>query len=1160
MSKRTAEQAGFSAGSNRMAQQPISDHETISEFFKALLEKVAGKTPDPTYPVINGATPVTRPVLKDLYSSIASQSGRWASNLGLLGSLSDTKFLDGGVVDDRKYQMEQIIQLAASLPRGSDALNSLGHNFIALLWNNLEHPPLSILGEQYKYRQADGSYNNIKYPNLGKAGQSYARTVKPLTLKPGVLPDPAVVFDAIMARGKHPKEHPNKLSSTLFYLASIIIHDVFHTDERDFTKVKTSSYLDLSPLYGNNQKEQDRVRTFKDGLLKPDVFSNSRILGFPPGVAALLILFNRYHNYIAIQLKDINENNRFTKDPKDKDGKILDNDLFQTARLVTCGLYVNIILTDYVRTILNLNRTDSTWTLDPRENFGQWDNSTTGAGTGNQVSCEFNLVYRWHAAISKKDEKWSEDMYRKILGRDSYTDASEEELLLKLRQWLATRGDNPTKWHLDSLDESRYPRNKNGTFDDEDLAEVLTAATEDVACAFGPRQVPVVMKLVEVLGMQQARAWNVATLNEFRKFFKLEPHKSFSDITKDQEVAHALQALYQHPDYVELAPGLAAEDAKEPFEPGSGLCPGFTVSRTILSDAVALVRGDRFYTIDFTPATLTNWGFNQIRSDPDVAQGGCAYNLFMRALPNWYRGNSVYAMFPFVIPKENAKILEKLGTKDQYGFARPSFVPIPTPVKTWSGVTSVLRNQKDFRVPWGPHTHYISGHDYMLSGDKPANAEQKVEIGKALFCPANWDREVRKFYESVTTQLIELKSEKLRERWYQLDACRDVGNPSHAVFVAQLFSLPLKTSNSINPAAVEVDQLYLALSVLFAYVFLDMDTARSFKLRSGAKQAGDQLSKLIKLVCTEVQVGSYMHLNGLFNLGQSGKLLRDYGVKLIERFLKIGKSIDDVVGAVLPTAAAAVATQAQHFAQMLDLYLEPEYNKHWPAIQRLAWSDDDADFELLKSYALEANRLRPAAWGLLRNTANPTTIIDGARGKIKAAESEVIYTDFVSAGQDPTVFPDPLSIKLDRDRSLYIHHGYGPHSCLGRPLVETAMAAQLKIFARLRNLRRAPGPQGRMKSSQPAPNPVSSNPGKSPGSITVYMKDDWSDWWPFPTALKIHHDGFMEGQEEMLRGHTGVPHVRTGIEIARWENGDMNGLAPDWEGSDGEEGGMNGTI
>ena len=44
---------------------------------------------------------------------------------------------------------------------------------------------------------------------------------------------------------------------------------------------------------------------------------------------------------------------------------------------------------------------------------------------------------------------------------------------------------------------------------------------------------------------------------------------------------------------------MQAEEAKVPG-PGAGLCPGFTISRAILSDAVALSRGDRFMTVDFT--------------------------------------------------------------------------------------------------------------------------------------------------------------------------------------------------------------------------------------------------------------------------------------------------------------------------------------------------------------------------------------------------------------------------------------------------------------------------------------------------------------------------------------------------------------------------------
>lgn len=50
---------------------------------------------------------------------------------------------------------------------------------------------------------------------------------------------------------------------------------------------------------------------------------------------------------------------------------------------------------------------------------------------------------------------------------------------------------------------------------------------------------------------------------------------------------------------------MQAEEAKVPG-PGAGLCPGYTISRAILADAVCLSRGDRFLTVDFTRVYLVS--------------------------------------------------------------------------------------------------------------------------------------------------------------------------------------------------------------------------------------------------------------------------------------------------------------------------------------------------------------------------------------------------------------------------------------------------------------------------------------------------------------------------------------------------------------------------
>ena len=84
------------------------------------------------------------------------------------------------------------------------------------------------------------------------------------------------------------------------------------------------------------------MRRMERGLLKPDSFAEERLLMQPPGVCAYLIMYNRFHNYVAEQLLSINENNRFSKpagyDGLSRDKQLAadqkqDEDLFQTARL-----------------------------------------------------------------------------------------------------------------------------------------------------------------------------------------------------------------------------------------------------------------------------------------------------------------------------------------------------------------------------------------------------------------------------------------------------------------------------------------------------------------------------------------------------------------------------------------------------------------------------------------------------------------------------------------------------------------------------------------------------------------------------------------------------------------------------------------------------------
>lgn len=1044
---------------------------TIGAPFSAaasLIGAVRAPVPDQTGDGSKIAPEEKASIIKEIEGGLRDMTYLNISNIKSLVEIQKDKML-GSYTDDKTYLMEGLIRTAAALPDGSQTREKVTGAFLEQLWNDLQHPPQSYLGSKYQYRSADGSYNSLTEPQVGAAGTPYARTVKPSTMQTPARPDAGVVFDSLMTR-KHAELHPNRISSMLFYLASIIIHDCFRTSHEDYSISMTSSYLDLSPLYGSNQAEQDMMRTGKDGKIKPDCFSESRLLFFPPGVGALLIMFNRFHNYTVENLAAINEQGRFTKpsteapkstgdvevDKKSKEKydaawKKYDNDLFQTGRLITCGLYVNIILLDYVRTILDLNRTDSNWQLNPRA-----DIPNLPMGVGNQVSAEFNLVYRWHSTVSDRDEKWTQEMWDGLFGPDrDPKSVGKYEFLGRLNDVYKQTDRDPSKRKFAGLE-----RKEDGTLPDQGLVDILTSSIEDCANSFGPNRVPAVFRAIEVLGIEQARSWNLGSLNEFRKYFKLEPHNTFEDITSDKYAQEQLKHLYDHPDKVEIYPGIVVEDAKKPMAPGSGLCPPYTVSRAVLSDAVALVRGDRFYTHDYNPRTLTNWGYRLADSDTGIDNGCVFYKLFLRAFPQHFKYNSVYVHYPLTIPSAMQTALKDLKKDHLYDFSKPVATPHPQFIKEYKLATQIMEDQATFKVVWGQAMEYIMGPaaaDFMLAGDGPKNTASRKMVGKALYV-SDWEKDVRHYYTLKTRELLKEKSAKIAD-FNQVDIVRDVGNLAHVHFCSELFMLPLKTDEQPRGVFTEAE-LYLIMSSVFALIFFDADPASSFPLHVKARKATQVLGNLV-----EANVKAIAKSGILSNIMQAiwpkESTLKHYGIHMIKRLLESGMDPKQLVwGHILGTAGGMVANQGQLLSQILEYYILGDGKQHWADIQALAQQDSEEAFQKLVHYTMEGGRLNGET-GVIRRVATDISI-PTADSPLNLKKNDTVFVNLRAASHDPTVFPNPDSVDLSRPLDSYIHLGHGPHECLGLPMTRTSLTTMVREIARLKNLRPALGPQGKI--------------------------------------------------------------------------------------------------
>lgn len=164
--------------------------------------------------VPTGTDPKNESTLLEDLRAISPRNLKTLADVGLSG-------LGGEPLNDKDYLMERIIQLTADLPLHHKFSDTLTNKFLSELWNDLSHPPQSYLGYDYVFRKADGSNNNIMWPHIGKAGQPYARSVRPQKMQPS-RPDPGVVYDAVLARKKF-EPHPNKISSVLFYVVGRLL-------------------------------------------------------------------------------------------------------------------------------------------------------------------------------------------------------------------------------------------------------------------------------------------------------------------------------------------------------------------------------------------------------------------------------------------------------------------------------------------------------------------------------------------------------------------------------------------------------------------------------------------------------------------------------------------------------------------------------------------------------------------------------------------------------------------------------------------------------------------------------------------------------------------------------------------------------------------------
>lgn len=981
-------------------------------------------------------------------------------------------------IDDRKLFLEHALSFVSNMKEGR--LATIAKNkIVELLYNDLSHPASTSLGDRYAWRTADGSWNNPDLPDMGKAGLPYSRSVQQTHPLPvDQLPDPGLVFDTLLRRDEF-RKHPAGLSSMMFAFATLVIHSVFRTSHRDPNINETSSYVDLAPLYGHNAEVQEKVRAYNGlGYLHPDTFGEDRLLFLPPAVCAILVLFNRNHNHIAKRLFEINERGVY-KDPStltpDKRAH-QDEEIFQTARLVNCGWFGFVVFGDYFSSILGLVRDGSSWTLTPFDEIRMEDHSLFERGKGNVVSCEFNCLYRWHSTTSQKDEEWIRGAFRQIFGDVDPDSLDPNDFKAAARKMLSSQPDHTT-WTF-----GNFKRQADGKFRDEDLANALHNATAEPAAAFGARGVPGFMRLHEIMGLEQSRKWGVCSLNEFRKFLGLKTFSTFLEWNSNPEVADAAEKLYGDINNLELYVGLQAEEAK-PLVDGAGLCPGYTVSRAILADAIALTRGDRFFTHDFTPYNLTAWGFADCQRDPKgFGFGSQMARLLLRTLPNHYSENSVYTFFPFITPDVMQGNLDKLGVLKQYDLNRPQIQPQTYDFTDYNDVVQILKSETDFETPYAERASRIMK---KTAGFYPIENEQ---IQKGVITALNGSPKLvesigRYFYETTQKLMAEHSFTLVGGKSFGIDLIKHVVRTVPVYWAAtDLAGIQLKTKE--NPGGTYAPQeLFDILSDIYSFIFLDIEPS---KIRVTQYRVEKNIQTLLGHIKTYLGVSNRLSIAGLVgtvsSLFHKNKRSAEHH-EIVTRLYEIGHSTDELANSVLAVMVSSVNLSLM-LTNIINLYLGTSEDD---TLKKLATSDDASAFA---GYVYEGLRLDPPFQGFFRTSTKDQTFSGRSLKK-----GDRVFANIGAANQNEKVFAQATSLDPARSSSSAVF-GDGSLKYLGETLTIKITAEVLRAIYAYKNVRRAPGTSGKLKRFTERSHPQ---------YHYAYLDRDYFIS-PWPTSLTIQYD------------------------------------------------------
>ncbi|WP_088239434.1 peroxidase family protein [Calothrix rhizosoleniae] len=497
-------------------------------------------------------------------------------------------------------------------------------------------------------RTEDGSFNDLKHPEMGMAGTRFGRNIPLKEVYPDeknlLKPNPRVVSRSLMTRNEfRPAGFLNLLAAAWIQFEN---HDWFsHGDNQPDQKFElplepgddwppeygplevkktltdasrnsgdrsapptfinqVTHWWDGSQVYGSDQEKVHQLRSHVDGkliigdngLLPLESESGVDLTGFNDnwwvGLSMLHTLFVKEHNTICDRLKQ-----------EYPDWQ--DDDLFDHARLINAALMAKIHTVEWTPGILPHPATDLALNInwagilgqDITNLFGRFDdgdilNGIMGSPTDHHTAPyylteEFVSVYRMHPLIPDDLKVYSLNDGKFLWEKNFFELSGKRTRAIVEEVPMTNLFYSFGITHPGALTLHNYPRFLQLLR--RDNGEVLDLAAVDIL---------------------RDRERGVPRYNRFRELIGRSRVNSFEEITSNQTWAREMRQVYNNDiDSVDLMVGLFAEDIPEGF--------GFsdTAFRIFILMASRRLKSDRFFTKDYTAKIYTQFGLDWINNN-----------------------------------------------------------------------------------------------------------------------------------------------------------------------------------------------------------------------------------------------------------------------------------------------------------------------------------------------------------------------------------------------------------------------------------------------------------------------------------------------------------------------------------------------------------------